>query len=106
LQIACETGIIGLAAFTWVIATAFVVGLHLVGRVSASHVNWLVEAALCSVVAALVNAFFAFNLSNPATRMMFWFALGCVGAAERRSSGEPLAGRKQVRERSVQTGDT
>ena len=106
LQIACETGFIGLGAFTWVVATAFVVGLGVVRRSYASHVNWLVVAALCSVVAALVNAFFAFNLSNPATRVLFWFALGCIGAAERRSFVQPLPGREQVGERSVRTGDT
>jgi O-antigen ligase len=105
LQIACETGFIGLAAFTWVIATAFVVGLGVVRRSYASQTNWLVVAALCSVVGALVNGFFAFNLSNPATRVLFWFALGCVGAAEKRSSVQPLADRERVRERSVQTGD-
>ncbi len=106
LQIACETGFIGLAAFTWVIATAFVVGLHVVRRASASQTNWLVVAALCSVVAALVNGLFAFNLSNPATRVLFWFALGCVGAGEKCLSAQPLPDSNRPKASSVRRGAT
>jgi len=83
LQIACETGFLGLAAFTWVLATAFVVGLRLVTGGFPRQAHGFVLAALCSIVAALVNGFLAFNLINPATRMLFWFSLGCLGAAER-----------------------
>jgi len=90
LQIACEAGFLGLGAFTWIIATAFVGGLRLVTRNSAGQTNWLALAALCSVLVALVNGFFAFNLSNPATRVLFWFSLGCLGAAEKRSSEHVL----------------
>lgn len=85
LQMAAETGLLGLFAFFWVLFMLFRTGLqHLYRRKCA-----LVLGFLVGLLAFLVHAFFDNHLYALQFVVLFWFMLGLTVAAIRVDRGEP-----------------
>ncbi len=89
LQIAAETGLIGLACFLWLLARLFRTTFRLV---KTGDEGWR-RAGLAltgSLVALLVYAFFAFPLRNPTSSLHFWLFAGLLVAVEAAALNRPL----------------
>ncbi len=79
LQILFELGITGLVLFLWFIIEIFVTGIRSIEDAKDDTPTILWDIAIISgIVAALVTAFFTFNLENPASSLMFWTFAGLV----------------------------
>ncbi len=79
LQIIFELGIAGLLFFLWFLVEIFTTGAKGLKDSPDDPRGILWNAALLSgIVAALVTAFFTFNLENPASAMMFWVFAGLI----------------------------
>jgi hypothetical protein len=73
LQIAAELGIVGLAAFLWVLATALTTQLKRAWR---GEINSLTAGCLAGTLAYLVTALAGHPLLVPETAIPFWVVLG------------------------------
>lgn len=76
LQMAAETGIIGLLFFLWLVWEYFKNGLQYVNK----HDNFLVLGLLCGILAFLIQSFFDTNLYALRLVVLFWFMLGLAMA--------------------------
>lgn len=79
LWIASETGLIGLAAFLWVLITALRAGVR--------RNQDIAVAAIASLVALLVHSWFSFPRDRATPTLVFWFVLGILGASVRGHRG-------------------
>ena len=78
LQIAVESGIIGLSLFFWFLLLSGKICWHLL-REEKNRNLWLINLALTGgLIAILVNALFAFPLQNPSVLLNFWLFLGIM----------------------------
>jgi len=78
LQVAVESGIIGLSLFFWFLLLSGKICWHLL-REEKNRNLWLINLALTGgLIAILVNALFAFPLQNPSVLLNFWLFLGIM----------------------------
>ncbi|MBN1475519.1 O-antigen ligase family protein [Candidatus Sumerlaeota bacterium] len=76
LEIAAETGLIGLALFTLILAwTAVGLGALILHR-PASERTWLALAIGCGIIAILCDMMLSFPLNLPLTGSLFWILMG------------------------------
>ena len=79
LQLAAETGIVGLFLFLWFL---FCVGkscAHLLKKEKEEDSYLIILGITGGLIAVLVNAFFAFPLQNPSVLLNCWLFLGLIG---------------------------
>ena len=74
LGIASELGWPGIAAFIWILVTAFRLGT---GSLSGKHAD-LAATALASLIAVLIHSCFSFPRDRATPTLLFWFALGLI----------------------------
>lgn len=79
LEIAAETGIVGLVLFLIIMAAIFRVACRI--KRSDANVNGILTAAISGVLALLVHSFFVFPLHLADAGMMFWLLVGMIGGA-------------------------
>ncbi len=79
LQILFELGIVGLLLFLWFIIEIFITAFKSIkdAKDDTQNILWMI-ALSTGIVAALITAFFTFNLENPASSIMFWFFAGLI----------------------------
>ena len=83
LQIAAETGLIGLGLFLWLLLRVSI-SLHKNLRYERDSQIFLLSLGLGgSLTALLVSAFFAFPFQNPTPSLYFWLFLGLISSLER-----------------------
>jgi len=89
LQMAAETGLLGLACFLWLLARLFQRASRLL---KTGDEGWRRPglALTGSLVALLIYAFFAFPLRNPTSSLHFWLFAGLLVAGEAAASNRPL----------------
>ena len=76
LQMAAETGLLGLSSFLWILFTFFKTGL----RHFKKSKNYLVLGLLSGILAFSVHAFFDTHLYSLQLVVLFWFMLGLAVA--------------------------
>ncbi|MBL7198441.1 MAG: O-antigen ligase family protein [Candidatus Omnitrophica bacterium] len=77
LQLAAETGIIGLFSFLWIIIKLFKLGLHFLK----DRKEPLILGLLTALLAFLIHSFFDVNLYALQLATLFWFVLGLAIAS-------------------------
>ncbi len=92
LQIFSEVGLIGLLAFLWILAGIGRMGWEIV-KIRNFNPRFMKGLALTmGIGATLVQAFFDFNLQNPASGVTFWMTVGfleVVYQSTKRAQGDP-----------------
>ncbi len=78
IQVASETGIIGLVLFLWLIYRSIKGGLMLFNSITDRKERLMVAGLICGVIAILTHALVEFPLHLPATGMLFWLMLGII----------------------------
>lgn len=77
LQIASETGILGLLSFISIITVLFFVSFKILMRIKRDHFYYyILSGFLISLFAYLVGSFFDTNLYSLALAVLFWFMMG------------------------------
>ena len=96
LQIATETGWIGLGLYVAYVVAVQVRSALLLNEPGAEEIRWIRAAALASVLAILVNALFESLLQSTQLRTLFWCLIGISAAAYgRRDAGSAEKGKKR-----------
>jgi len=87
LEVACETGVFGTAAYIalWVVAFVFCRRCARVGRPSDQRLARYLRAAFLCV---FVDSLFGFPLQLPASAVLFWILLGTAAQTYRRVIGQ------------------
>jgi len=78
LQIASETGLLGLGVFLWMIFIFFRQGLRIIKTSKDPYNNWVVLGSVCSFAGMLVQMIFDFNFYRPETALNFWMFLAII----------------------------
>lgn len=78
LEIAAETGILGLAAFLWVLIIFFIKGIDIVREEAARSQRVLTMGLISGVAGLLATNLVGVNLRFPSSAIFFWLALGLV----------------------------
>jgi O-antigen ligase/cytochrome c-type biogenesis protein CcmH/NrfG len=76
LEIACETGILGLAIMLWLFGFVIVRGWRGSGEDNTDR--WIVLGAWCAMIAMLVHNQFDINLRRPPNQTLLWILMGLV----------------------------
>ena len=84
LQMAAETGLIGLLAFLWVVFEFFRAGIMHIRK----YQDFLVVGLLCGIFAFLVHCLVDSNLYQLQLAVLFWFMLGLTMAVMRIEAAE------------------
>jgi len=89
IQIATETGLLGLALFLWLLFRVSRTIKNLLRKTEDGR-SFLLSLGLGGgLTALLISAFFAFPLKNPAPALYFWLFLGLISAMEALSGQTP-----------------
>lgn len=78
LQVASETGLLGLGVFLWLIFVFFRNGLKIINGSQDPYNNWVVLGSVCSFAGMLVQMVFDFNFYRPETALNFWMLAAIV----------------------------
>ncbi len=83
LQLAAETGIVGLFLFLWFLFSIGKSCVHLLKKEKEENTYLIILGITGGLIAVLVNAFFAFPLQNPSVLLNFWLFIGLIGILSR-----------------------
>lgn len=83
LQMAAETGLLGLGSFLWFLVAFFQAGLRYWERCR----DFLLLGLMCGILAFLVHSFVDSNLYQLQLAVLFWFMLGLAVAVMRLGTG-------------------
>ena len=78
LQIAAETGIIGISAFLWIVVLSLRNGIKVLSSHAGSIWKAVTIALLGGLIAIMVNALFNFPLLNPTPAVYFWIIVASL----------------------------
>ncbi|MCK5558733.1 MAG: O-antigen ligase family protein, partial [Candidatus Hydrogenedentes bacterium] len=97
LEIAVETGIVGLGAFIWFLVCLGSRSLSLWKKELTGERRTILLAIVCALTAVLVHSLFSFNLQTPASALNFFVLVGVLDVfglgKEPRSTAISLKGR-------------
>jgi len=81
LEMAADTGLLGLGTFLWLVATLYWIGIRRLKELNKlKYPPGFLIIILSSVTAVLIHSFFHYSLYLPATGMLFWFWLGLLNS--------------------------
>lgn len=84
LQLAAETGVIGLGCFLWILAAVFRQGGRVIRGDQEDHVARMIwRAGLAAVVVFLAHSFVDTNLYSLQLSLLFWLMLGAVNSQDK-----------------------
>jgi len=79
LEIAADTGILGLGTFLWLIVALYWIGIKKLKQIDQpGYSQNLLIIILSSLTAVLIHSFFHYSLYLPTTSMLFWLWLGLL----------------------------
>ncbi len=83
LQMAAETGLLGLGAFLWIIVTVFENSLANLKKINDKFYNALLIGLLAGLFAFLAHSFVDTNFYSLQFRYLMWFIIGLIVAVQR-----------------------
>lgn len=84
LEVLAESGVPGLVALLWVVGVVLWLGWRAVAGADSSPTPRVIKAScMAAVAAALVHAFFSFNLQDPTSASHFWVLVGVLAVLSR-----------------------
>mgnify|MGYP001597964892 FL=1 len=78
IQLAVEVGILGLAAFLWIVVRYMKYGMSII---KSNRDKWLTSGLVCGIIALLIHSLTDFGLQMPTPAMMMWAFMGITVAA-------------------------
>lgn len=90
LQIAAETGIMGLLTFVWILALLFFVSYRNIRRIKDTYFYNTLSGLLIGLFAYLINSFFDTNLYSLPLTVLFWFVVALIVSINKIIKGEGL----------------
>ncbi len=84
IQLAVEVGILGLAAFLWIVVRYMKYGMSII---KSNGDKWLTSGLVCGIIALLIHSLTDFGLQMPAPAMMMWVFMGITVAAGEKGKG-------------------
>jgi len=83
LQMAAETGLLGLGAFLWIMITVFKTSWDNLKKINDKFYNALLIGLLAGLFAFLAHSFVDTNLYSLQFRFLLWFVIGLIVALQR-----------------------
>lgn len=77
IQLAVEVGILGLAAFLWILVRYMKYGMSII---KSNRDKWLTSGLVCGIIALLIHSLTDFGLQMPTPAMMMWAFMGITVA--------------------------
>ena len=90
LQIGSETGLVGLAAFAWMLFVFFAEGIRILKASKDTFWKWLATGAMCSLGGILVQMVFDFPFYRPETTLAFWLMPAIIAVMPQRLRAQAL----------------
>ena len=93
LQIAAETGIVGLASFLWLIGTFFIRSITSLKKIGNKFQHAVLSGVSAGIIATLVHSAVDTNLYSLQLSVLFWLMLGLNAALQRNFTFKKIASR-------------
>ena len=93
LQIAAETGIVGLAGFLWLIGTFFIHSIASLTKIKDRFHHAVLSGISAGIIVTLVHSIVDTNLYSLPLAVLFWLMLGINAALQRSFTFKKIASR-------------